>query len=154
MHAQNKIFATGYRMTEKKERKNGKVLGARKQWKLLSEYAVSKNGDIETMKLDDLLYPGGPTIGKFLLTHYVAKCVSPALSSKKEQPSVVADAKAEEPPAPAPAAAAEPAAQPVAATATETPQREKRAAVEKDEKDKPASPKKKARSVLRTVLKL
>lgn len=59
--------------------RKAKKYGIRKQWKMLCEYATERNGDITNMKTSDNLYEGGPTIGDFLLQHYLSKCIAPAL---------------------------------------------------------------------------
>lgn len=61
---------------------NFKPLGARKQWKLLAEYAVVHNGDPKRMNAGDILHENGPSIGEFLIAHYVSRCVVPAIKSK------------------------------------------------------------------------
>lgn len=59
--------------------KNLKPFGARRQWKLLSEYAVARNGDPTKMNAGDIFYENGPSVGEFLIRHYVSRCVIPAI---------------------------------------------------------------------------
>lgn len=68
--------------------KNSKPFGARKQWKLLSEYAVARDGDPAKMHAGDILHENGPSVGEFLIRHYVSRCVMPAIkpSPKVAQP--------------------------------------------------------------------
>lgn len=61
--------------------KNIKPVGLRKQWKILSEYALARNGDPSKMSCADVLYENGPSVGEFLIAHYVARCVSPMLKT-------------------------------------------------------------------------
>lgn len=61
--------------------KKTKVYGVRKQWKLLCEYSLARDGDQTKMSLDDTLYESGPTIGEFLMRHYLSKCVAPMIKA-------------------------------------------------------------------------
>lgn len=88
-----------------------KKYGIRKQWKMLCEYATERNGEIANMKIDDVLYEGGPTVGEFLLQHYLNKCIAPALRRVAAKAATEQGAEA--------AAAPAPAEEPVAATAQE-----------------------------------
>lgn len=51
----------------------------RKQWKLLCEYAVARHGKPDAMNLSDTVYEHGPTVGDFLLTHFLTRVVMPLL---------------------------------------------------------------------------
>lgn len=172
-------MTTSGKMSTNEKKATTKGLGARKQWKMLCEYATQKNGDVSQMCLDDHLYPEGPTIGKFLLDHYVTKCVTPSLSARariaaaaapvategdavdaseavtvpmadETEPGSVAEEKEKEKPATAPESKAK---------APPVPPRPEKRALDKSEKGEekekgaPTSPKKK-RVALKTVLKL
>ncbi len=83
--------------TAKTTQRKTKKYGIRKQWKMLCEYATERNGDITNMKTGDYLYEGGPTIGDFLLQHYLSKCIAPAMRR-----AATAATEAPKPPEPTP----------------------------------------------------
>lgn len=62
-----------------KQKSQKKPVSVRKQWKLLAEYALAREGKPEKMACDDTLYEDGPTVGSFLINHYVSRCISPAM---------------------------------------------------------------------------
>lgn len=67
-------------------------IGPKKTWKLLAEYAVARGGDISKMSASDVIYEGGPTVGGFLMTHYLTKCVAPLMKARGIDQVVAADA--------------------------------------------------------------
>lgn len=68
-----------------KQKSQKKPFGIRKQWKLLAEYALARDGKPENMSCSDTLYEDGPTVGNFLVNHYVSRCIAPALKAAAAQ---------------------------------------------------------------------